>query len=272
MEIKNDSRLYQIGKGVAETGNYRLYLCRDGPKECLLQIATSVEYNGELQRAAYILRELQRRADELEEEYALVKTNPDAMLNYGLGFPELVDSFVYQEQGGRWINILAFRSIEDIGKLVPLLNITEKDRLRVDLRTSAWIMGKYLKLFVFTHSEGISIGLNSGNNILIEPDQHYVVIFDWTAAQIRSEKIPVETRRQEISQAAQAVITALGGNLETGTFPDDGDKNSTKYADYLLQLARGNESNAKRAHAKFYELIDSLWKREYYPFTTKLLG
>ncbi|MDO8424881.1 MAG: hypothetical protein Q7S70_03000, partial [bacterium] len=86
MEIKNDSRVYQIGKQVGGSGNYRLYLCMQAEtnRQCLLQIATATEFNGELQLSAYILKELQRRADELEKEYEAVKKDPKVLLNYQL--------------------------------------------------------------------------------------------------------------------------------------------------------------------------------------------
>lgn len=274
MDIESDSGLYEIREQVADARQYRLYLClqRQTGRRCLLQIAKTMENNGELDRAAFILKELKRRADELEAEYAGVKADSKDLLNYDLGFPELVDSFICRLQGGRRINILAFRNVEDVSDIVPLINITAKDRLRVELRTSVWIMGKLLKLLVFAHSENISVGLISGGNILIEPVQHYVLIFDWSAAQTHVNAILADIRCQEITQAAQAVITVLGGDLETDTFPNDGDENRDQYLSHLLRLARGSESNAERAHAKFYELIDSLWKREFHPFATKPLN
>lgn len=300
MEIKGEKGVYRIGNLAAEAEAYRLYLCSqvETGRQCLLQIANTEEQNGQLDRAAYLLGELARRAEELEEEYAKVKTNPKSVLNYNLGFPELVDSFVCPEQGGRRINVLAFRCVEEVGKMVPISNITEKDRLRVDPRTSAWMMGKALKLLAFAFSEGISVGLTTGKNLLIEPDKHYVLIFDWSGASTHPE-VPKKTRCQEISQAAQAVITALGGDGPSGFIPNDGDEPFERfvnlrqkeidgaespdelrqqyqaeafrqYADFLLDLARGAESDAERAHREFYELVDALWPREFYPFTTKL--
>lgn len=273
MYTRSNSYLYQIHAKVAEADKYRLYLCeQEGTgRQCLLQIANAIEHNGKLDRSAYLLGELKRHSDELEAEYADMKEDPKDMLNYDLGFPELMESFICQDQGGRRINILTFKNVEDASKTVPLSNITAKDRRRVDLRTSVWIMGKLLKLLVFIQSKKISVGLVTGNNILIEPDQHYVLIFDWSYAQIHMEDISFEMRRQEISQAAQVVITALGSDLASDVFPNDGDEAFDRYIDHLLRLARGSESNAKRAHSQFYELVDLLWKREYYPFTTKPL-
>lgn len=270
-KIQHDSCVYRVDKKVGESQNSRLYICtQDGvQRQYLLQIAADVQHNVALQRAAFILTELARRAEELEAEYAAVKKNPAVFLNYNLGFPELVDSFVCPEQGNRQVNILAFRNVEDLANLVPLANITEKDRMRVDLKTSAWIMGKLLKVYDFAVSEGFSVDPNI-NTILIESDQHYVLIFDWTGAEIHSGTVPAETRRKQISHAAQVVIMILGGDPKTGTFPEDTEE-ASQYTNYLLQLSHGGESNAKKAHTRFYEIVDSLWERKYHPFTSKPL-
>ena len=267
MEIKSDLGTYEIFDKVAEAEKYRLYICFLGERQCLLQIANTAEFNGELDRAAYLLRELKRRADELEAEYAKVKTDPKDLLNCLLAFPELVDTFICHEQGNRRINILAFHGVVDVSRMVPLTNITFKDRLRVDLRTSAWIMGKLLKLLAFTHNEGIAINLLSGENILIEPDEHYVLIFDWSLTHIQTERLTTQTRCQEISQVAQAVIAVLGGDWKIQFIPNDGEEAFERYTQFLFKLALGRENNANRAHTDFYRLIDSLWEREYYKFT-----
>jgi hypothetical protein len=272
MIIANGSHRYDIGRQVADAGAYRLYLSTNGEsdRQYLLQIADKPDHNGRLDRAAYVLSELKRRSDEVEEEYARVKTDENDRLNYALGFPELVDTFPCEQQGGRRINIFGFRGVQDVGTMIPLVNIGNH-RVRPDLRTSVWIMGKLLKLLTFTQSEGISVGPLTGSNILIEKDAHYALIFDWSKASIHHEGVPLETRREEIAQAAQSVITLLGGDRSTGTFPDDEGGRFHPYVDYLFRLACGGESKAERAHAKFYELADSLWKPEYYAFTVKPL-
>lgn len=269
-EITNGLNNYRVIKKVAVSKYYHLYLCiqEETKRQCLLQIASTVEYNGKIQRVAYILGELESHADKLEAKYEKVKTDPNVLLNYKLGFPELMDSFISQEQGNRQINILAFRNVEDISDMVPLVNITAKDHLRIDLRTSAWIMGRALKMLAFAYGHGNSVGLTTGGNILINAEQHYVAYFDWTKAQTFEKTVPRDIQCLEISQVARAVVIALGGDPETGTFPEDGNK---EYIDNLLQMARGNVSDAKKAHKNFYEIVDATWKREFYPFTVKPL-
>ena len=147
-KVSNGSLCYQVGKRVADGGAYRTYLCtrENEQQQNLLIIATSPDHNGILDRWTYILRELKRKSDEIEEEYNQVKARPGQRLNYDLEFPHVVDSFVCAEQGGRRALILTFRNVENVKKLVPLVNLTRRNKLRVDLRTGVWIMGKLMKL------------------------------------------------------------------------------------------------------------------------------
>ena len=271
--LTNGSFSYQVGDLVKNTDLFRVYICYqvETKRQCLLQITTAVEHNGALDRAAYMLKQLAIRAAEVEKAYAKVKSDPKALLNYQLGFPEVLDSFICQEQGGRRVTILAFGCAEKVSQLVPLTNITDKDRQRIDTRTSVWPMGKTLKLLSFLHNEGVSVNNMSGDNILIVPETHCVLIFDFSALQAYdSGFIPADRRRNDIAQAAKAVIVAMGGNPTKGNFPDS-DESTAKYEDILLRLAKGNFSNAQNAHTTFYEIVDAIWPKEYYPFTTKPL-
>ncbi len=272
MEIQSPTGgMYVVGDQVANTDAYRTYLCkRTGEdRECLLQIAAEVAHNGALDRAAYFLRTLAQRADELEAEYAKVKSDPNVMLNYGLGFPELVDSFISgPEQGGRRINILAFRHVEKVSSMVPISNIIDRDQLRADLKSSVWVLGKGLKLLAFIHGSNVSVGNLDASNILIDPDQHYVLFFDLADAQSHPDGTDAGTCREEISQVAQGVIALVGGDLDTQSFPDDVGEELKPYTDRLLDLASGSERDASRGHKRFYELVDKIWERGFHPFTT----
>ncbi len=272
MEIKGKIDSYLVQKQVGYSKRYKLYICIScsSKEEYLLQISTTEEYNEDLDRSAYILKELKRLSDETEAEYAKVKTDPKSVLNYDFGFPRLVESFISQEQGDRRINILAFRAIKSIKKLVPVFNITKDDKMRVDLRTSAWMMGKLLKILLFIHNEGISVGRPEGGNILIVPEEHFILFFDWSLAFIYPEKdIPKDIKIKEISSSASAIVEVIGGNLETKSFPQDYDEGGEVYLDFILKLASGGSADAGKSHKEFYELVDSIWEKGFYPFTIK---
>jgi hypothetical protein len=173
----------------------------------------------------------------------------------------------YDGKSERQINVLEFSGIDDVSRLVPLNNITEIDGKRLDCRTSAWIMGKALKTLTLARNGNMSVGVIDGTTILVAPDEHYVVIFDWTGAKMYPGAVPEEVQQREISLVAKAVIVALGGNPETGSLPS-GDEAMSLYMDYLLYLARGGESNTFRAHREFYKIVETIWEHEFYPFTT----
>lgn len=284
MEIGYGSRRFVVGQEVGQTPKYNLYEVQEivsgsvsGP-ECLLQIAVDLGQNGALDRAAFVLNHLKEKATETEKDYEAV--NPKGFLNYDLGFPKVVDSFICPDQGDRRINILAFRNVERVAQVAPLSNLWKKDLLRVDLRTSAWILGKILKMLTFAHCCcGISVGDLSGDNILIVPGPkqlpkkgeaaHYVILFDWADATIfQDEEVPMEVCRQEIIQASQSIVMALGGDSETGRIPDYGEDGYGPYSSFMRKLFFGGEINAEKGHREFYDLVRSLWKREFWPFTT----
>jgi hypothetical protein len=267
MIIEKGAMQYHVGDIAAETLTYRLYLCSltGIGRTHLLQIATEVAHNGGLDRAAFLLDILAHHAEKLEEEYALVKKKPEYMLNYQLGFPEVVDSFVSSDQGGRRINILKFRAVEDASLMVPLSNIV-RDRRRVDIRTSAWIMGKLLKILTFTYDANIANGDVTLGNVLIEPDQHYVVPFNWAGAERYPDGVPEATIRDEIRSAAQCVLKVLGSE-DGSDVPNDGSEQQARYIEHVTLLARNGERDAATAHREFYILVHELLPRGFYPFT-----
>jgi len=268
--LQNGSHGYQVGNKVAETSAYRVYLCEEVKTGVLylLQVAADVEYNGGLERAVYVLKELKKAADFLEEEYAKTqKVEPKKLLSYDRLFPVLIDSFVAEDQGNRRVNILAFTEVDDIEQLVPLSNLANKDHQRVELRSSAWILGRLLKLLDFIHAEGIALRTLAAGNVLLEPKRHFALIFDWSSAQTYEKEVPADIRKDGIASAAATVFTAMGGDAKTGAcrYADEEDP---RYVEFLWRLVCRRESNAERAHTQFYELIDELFGREFRPFKT----
>jgi len=231
----NSDKSYLVGKKVAETERYRLYLCRPegAGAACLLQIASKLEYNGVLDRAVYHLDRLSQEAERIEEEYTHVKANPKHFLNYKLSFPETIDTFVAPDQRGRRVSILRFRGVEDVRQMVPLHTMVHLDKLRVDLRTSVWIMGKLLKTLIFAHDAHFVVNNLVLGNILLEPDQHYVVIFNWADAQLCSDEIPQSTVRAEVRAAACCVLEVIDA-VHPG-----GDTDAISYLKYVHQLVEG---------------------------------
>lgn len=261
---------YVVGKLLGETDEFRIYQCQlpDGGVG-ILKIAVSPANNGILDREAFILQTMRDEALRCEEEYQ--KENPGKALNYQICFPNLVESFVSPDQGDRRINIMNFVNVsDDLGRLVPVDHVINRDHVRIDPRTSAWIMGKLLKLLSFAHGQGISVGKVTGENILLERDQHYIAVFDWSQAILHAgNEVQAEVASEEISRAAKAVISLLGGDLNTEELPPDNQLEDDRYARHLFALSQGEEKDSWRAHEDFYRLIrTTLGWRGYHTFTT----
>ena len=269
MKIKGNNGTYEVGDIIADNKEIRTRRCTGAEdRELLCQIAVDSSKNAGLARNALMLTQLAEASNRVEAEYA--SQGGTVPLNYNIAFPELIDSFVLLEQGARQINILGFRHVSELHRLIPLVKLW-KQGLRVDLRTSAWIMGKLLKTIAFAHNNSVEVSDISGNNVLIEPDQHYVFVFNWASAITHDGEVPSTVIREEIKRAAKVVIRALGDDLEVAC-PNEVD---LPYVNYLYHLATSGESNAFRAHKTFYEVVDALcenpdseWERGFYKFTT----
>ncbi|HEU5114525.1 MAG TPA: hypothetical protein VFT82_02035, partial [Candidatus Paceibacterota bacterium] len=233
---------YGVGELLGETEEFRLYECvlPDGSPG-ILKIATTPGHNGVLDREAFILDILRKEAVAVEAEYARVKPDSKKKLNYAFNFPSLVESFISPEQEGRRVLIVHFHEIsKELADLAPLGHLASREHVRVDARTSAWILGKLLKILVFAHSLGITFVTIDGDNILINREEHYVALFDWSKAirTSRGQRPPSAATRGDIESVAREVVLALGGNPATATIPDDPDL-PDEYRDIVLSIANG---------------------------------
>lgn len=258
-------------KRLGSTDVFTLYECvlPDGSAG-ILKIAATVGSNGLLDREAYVLQLMKDEAQKMDEEYAAMTGGTKPPLNNHFFFPNLIETFIASDQDFRRVSVFSFPDIaKELSELIPISYLVQ-DNLRVDPRTSAWILGKLLKLLVFTHQQGISLGTITGENILINKKEHFVCLFDWTEATIAPVEISQKKASEEISQVTKEILSILGGS-ENGSLPPDEQLVDNRYEDYLRLLVSGAENDAYTAHQKFYELIRDLWPREYHPFKTKIL-
>ena len=228
---------YQVHKQIGETESYRLYqVSTEGVETSfVLKVAVDSTFNGALDREAFLLSRMRERALKLEEEFG--KLNPGKYLNYQLAFPLLHETFVVAEQGGRRVLILGIEAVKDLEKLVPLSMIRTRDCVRVDLKTAAWMLGKSLKILAFAHDFSVSLGDISGDDIVVERDDHLVMV--------------------------------LGGNSITYNIPESVDDDPHgHFQDFVLKLSRGGFATASDAHKAFYHMVEAMWGRKFHPYTT----
>lgn len=275
MEIEHDGNVFDLGEGdpegafVGGTETFRLYHCidRNGGGECLLQVATSLKYNPNLERGALYLRMVAEQSRKLYEEYS--KRIEDERTRKTMAcvwnFPTLVGSFTDKEQEGRRINALSFCDLKKTRNLFPLDSYKERG-YRIDLRSTGWMVKRLLRTLSLAHAMGILVGSTDGCDFLIEPDEHFFILYNWTEARLFGEGgVPQEDVSEEIKLGIRAVIDALGGNWEKGQVPFDDDPLFEEYVKHLLVLARYGALSATDAFAKFSALINPHWKGKH-PF------
>jgi hypothetical protein len=269
---------YTAGKHIGGTGTFTLYECSssggsasstEAGRCCILKIAASPEHNGVLDREALVLRRLYDAATRLECEFAQAKPMAKKRLNYQFMFPNSLATFVSEEQMARRILILGLGYAADrLSDLVPLNFLELRRGVRIDRRTSAWVLGKSLKVLSLAHGIGIMNRNVCRDNILINITErnHGVALFDWSQATI-GQRVDEKGGAEEIAKLAQAVIFALRGDASNGNLPSE-ETDFQEYDEFIRMLALGREGDAFKAHQDFYRIVRRIWKKEYYPFTT----
>lgn len=261
MYVNDGKTSYQIGKLVAETDRYRLYLCKSDIGSHLCQVATTIEVSGKLDLAVYVLGNLLERSEYYESVYS--EKHPGKKLNYDRLFPTVTSSFASKDQGERRINILSFKDIDDIEKTVPLSSLLQKDKLRISLESSAYIMGRLLKLLGIVHDCCFAINI-TGSNILIQPDNHSVVVLDWSSTTSYPDKVPEGIVRENIKSAANAILDAIANYQDNPEICD----RAESYVEYLRTLSVNGNKSADKAHFEFYEIAHKAFGRKFYEFQT----
>lgn len=266
MQVRSTQHSYQVVQLVAVSDSYRLYLAKEDEtgEWRLLQVARNLRSNGGLSRSAYILDMFQGISYGYDVVYS--KTHGGKRLHYDRLFPRNVESFVSEEQSGRRINVLAFTDVSDVPSLLPLSNLRNKDRVYVDLKTGAWILGRLLKLLSFVHEQGVAVRSLRANNILLDKGKHFAIVLDWTAALVFPSDISREYAGADIARAAEAVLVSYGASSHG--LPYRLSDNESQYIDLLRDFADGSENDATRAHTRFYDLVRKIWDIEFHPFTT----
>ena len=270
IKITGKNGTYGVVRRVAEYPHARVYLVKrdEDDKQFLLQAAATPEHNSALARAAFLCGEIVARSARVEVEYAALPGSKGP-LNYHLHFPIVEESFLHEtDEGNQQMVVVGFHGTEDPNQMVPVRHFIEVDKLRTDLRSTVWVVGKALKALQFSHDSLISLGMTDAGNLLIGPNKHYVVYFDLTMAELRTEPVPRSVRTEEIIEVAKAAIDLSAGNAETGEFPDTEDGRLQPYVDFLIELANGEYHDAHIAHVRHYEIADSLWEYGvFHPFT-----
>lgn len=265
MVITGKSGNYEIVRQLGKGSSLNYHICRNEADEWqVLAIASTAEQNAVIDRTGYLLGRLNESSEECEKEFA-EQTHSGRRIHYDWLFPLVVDEFTLHEQGERRVNILSFPEV-DLRKAFALEQLIEKKQ-RVDLKTSAWIMGRLLKLLGFLHESNVLTPVLI-SNFLLEPENHRLLMLNWADAVIGDVPTPAQ-QCFTIKQAAECVLLLLGAKYNDGAwhygYELEGDEGH--YIQCLQSFHGGSYTDAFQAHTAFYDTVDSLWGRKYHPFT-----
>lgn len=253
---------------LAETDACTVYFVTDEADGAwyMLKVSPDIPGNGRLEREALVLKDIQAEVKRILATEKLDAQNGG--LCYEKCFPRLRESFLFTEQGNRRINIVEIPDTNSVKDLCPLEQWRTRSHVRIDPKTSAWLMGRLLKVFTLTHPLGVSVGKIDGGNILVNPEKRRAIFFDWTEAYQYDKYVPPEKVGEEIAAAATQVFLALGGNVGRGTLPESDQLTDDRYAELLLQFMSGAERDPDKAALRFYKLVREMWEFSIHPFTT----
>jgi hypothetical protein len=267
-----EGNVFEILDLLGQNQDFEFYgvVSENYPEQSLiLKIVLDKTKNYILEREAFLLNEMSEAAERIDEGY--VQTHNGNKLNYQMGFPKLVESFISEEHDGHRILVIRLTMSNSLTEISPIDKIREIEKVRVDPKTSVWILGKLLKIVAFAHDQLFAtVGKLDAENIFIVKENHLITIFDWSKSIIHSSPLSQKTAMSELRQVVKTVILFLGGDPDTGNIPDHEqlEGGGIKYHELLKSLLTKDFESVYDAHRYFYEKVEEFWERKYHPFTT----
>lgn len=139
--------------------------------DAMVKVARSPKDNDLFAVEARALKKLQEPTD--EHGY------PEVLTRH---YPPLLDTFVHSE-GRRRANVTPYYS--GFHTLAHIRNVFPKG---VDPRHGVWIFRRLLMALAFAHDQGLVHGAVVPSHVLIEPQDHAVVLIDWCYSQVIDEE------------------------------------------------------------------------------------
>lgn len=205
--------------------------------------------------------------------------------------PRLIESFEYVDETRerRRANVLAYDAkIESPRELYSLLEVRAAYRDGLDARDAAWIFRRLLNVLAAVHDRGVAHNAVTPAHVLIEPNDHKLVLVGWSnagGADARPHQATADPlvrtwrsgydvprgvgRSIDLTLAARTMIFLLGGDWLALSIPDSVEPSLRRF---LERCAMGGDmsgaGSAAKVLADFDRLIESAWgKRAFRPFS-----
>lgn len=280
--VTTKRHVYNMG-GIVATGDISQvyageYEDENGDKQdILLKVAKNPSFNNLIAQEAKVVKHLLSQA----ETY-------DVLSPY---LPSYIETFGYKSPVSRQ------RSQASVYKRIPRLFTLEQVKKyyegtqSIDARDIAWIFRRLLYSLSLVHYNGVVHGAILPPHVLIQPDQHGVVLCDWTNASMLGDKdeyppirtissqykawYPDEVLAKEtpmagtdIYMAVRCMVYLLGGDPTTGEIPSRVPPPIRAFFKGCTQKSvRRRPRDAMSLLEEFNELIEQMWgPRVFRPF------
>jgi hypothetical protein len=183
------------------------------------------------------------------------------------------------EPTARRANVFRFDpAIQSPRSLYSLVDVRHTYPPGIDARDAAWMFRRLLTVLGFAHEAGFVHNAVLPQHVLIEPQQHGVVLFDWTSASAIGAAHaetpdwsrawttqPAGDPRNDIAMAARCMIFLIGGDvLKLRLLPGM----ESGVVRFVQRCAAGEFKSALKALDEFDQLITDLWgNRQFRVFT-----
>lgn len=247
-------RNIEIENRIGEAPGFRIYLGATSEKQpVILKVAKTFEDGDLLAKEAgrfNVMRSFGEQVAELEA--AQGKSNS----HYDWLFASLLSSFMEPTQGDRRINVFAMPDITP-SKLVPLTKLYAK--VKIDARTSVWILGRFLKFYGFFELLAADEGTPAARYPLFSPDDYFI-------GPERHRLIYYNFSGDVTDAVATDFVKAVARFVLDWVVIQD-DPSEQAYLELLRDFSEAGRDSFGEAHGDLYGLVERLWGIRYHPFT-----
>jgi hypothetical protein len=193
--------------------------------------------------------------------------------HYAKYFPTLAESFLTADRSEKRVNVFTWRPV-----LYTAEQVRQRHEAGLDGRHLAWSFKRLLTVVGFAHRHGWMHGAVLPSHVLIQPEEHGVVLVGWGHAVVHGEHVrtisapfrdwyPVEVMEKrpalpatDIFLAAKCVVYLAGGDPATGHMPDAVPSAMQQFIrSCLLEGPRMRPDDAWKLLDEFDELLRALY-------------
>lgn len=281
--IKTRKFEFVVDEPIASGDVSDVYYCtyNEGSAHGILKVARDARDNDLVKNEVRILRHL-------------AAADPSVFSPLQPYVSQLVETFSYRE--GTTSEVRQAVVLNSIGGLYTLEEVRKRYPKGIDPKDMAWMFGRLLFALELAHQNGVVHGAVLPSHILIHPEQHGLVLVDWSYAVLKpaesgeriaaisskyKEWYPPEVLAKEsplpgldLYMGAACMIYLLGGDPITQTFPLDTPRQIHAFLKgCMLSHPSMRPQDAFGLRQEFQGVLEDLWGgRRFHEFTMNLAG